>query len=120
MNIILIVILSAVLQVFAPWWVVAIIPFVILFWRPASAWDAFGAGFWGIALPWLAYGYYLRFVSDSTLSDRVAAIFSLPSGILLLLVSGLVGGLVGGFAGLSGSFTRQIFHGHPTAVSTRA
>jgi len=119
MNIILIIILSVVLQIFAPWWAVAIVPFVVLFWRPATSSEAFWTGFGGIALPWLAYGYYLRFISDSTLSDRVAGIFSLPNGILLLIVTALIGGLAGGFAGLSGCLVRQLFRNHPIGLSAQ-
>ncbi|NIJ55945.1 hypothetical protein [Dyadobacter arcticus] len=118
MNFLIIIILSAALQPFTPWWVIAIIPFAVLFWRSTRSSQAFWAGFGGVALPWLAYGYYLRFISESTLSDRVAGIFFLPNGILLLLVTALIGGLVGGIAGLSGFWTRQLFRKHPVVVSS--
>lgn len=109
MNFLIIAILSAVLQIFTPWWVIAIVPFVVLAWRPVTSRGAFWAGFAGIAVPWLLYGYYQHFISDGALSDRVAKIFMLPNGILLLLVTAIVGGLVGGFSGLAGYWVRQIF-----------
>jgi hypothetical protein len=119
MNLIIIVILTAVLQVFAPWWVVAIVPFVILFWRPASPSRSFWTGFAGTALPWLGYGFYLHYISDGILSDRVAGIFFLPNGILLLAVTVLIGGLVGGFSALAGFWTRQLFRAEPVAYSSQ-
>jgi hypothetical protein len=120
MNFAIILILSVLLQFFAPWWVIAIVPLVILFWRPASTSDAFWTGFGGIALPWLAYGYYLHFISDGAISDRVAQIFSLPNGILILMVTALVGGLTGGLAGVSGHYLRQIFRHYPVGISGRS
>lgn len=120
MNFFIIAVLSAILQIFAPWWVIAIVPFVILFWRPGTSSRPFWTGFGGIAVTWLLYGYYQHFISDGALSDRVAQIFMLPNGILLLLVTALTGGLVGGFSGLSGYWVRQIFRRNPVPLSGSA
>lgn len=120
MNFLIIAILSAILQIFAPWWVIAIVPFVILFWRPSTTSGGFWPGFGGIAAPWLLYGYYQHFISDGALSDRVAKIFMLPNGILLLAVTALIGGLVGGFSGLSGYWLRQIFRRNPAPIQGSA
>ena len=109
MNLIIIIILTALLQVFAPWWVVAIVPFVVFLVRPATAKGALGTGFASIAILWLAYGFYLHFNSDGAMSDRVAGIFSLPSGILLLFVSSVVGGITGSLSGLSGNLVRRLW-----------
>ncbi|GGM72583.1 hypothetical protein GCM10010967_00050 [Dyadobacter beijingensis] len=119
MNFLIVAILSAILQIFTPWWVIAIVPFVILLWRPATSPGAFWTGFGGIAVPWLIYGYYQHFISDGALSDRVAKIFMLPSGLLLLLVTAMISGLVGGFSGLSGYWVRQIFRRNPIPLSAR-
>ena len=119
MNFFIIAILSAVLQIFFPWWVIAIVPFIILLWHPVTASGAFWAGFGGIAVPWLIYGYYQHFISDGAMSDRVAKIFMLPNGILLLIVTVLIGGLTGGFSGVAGFWVRQIFSSNPLPLSTR-
>ena len=115
MNFLIIALVSAALQLLAPWYVVAIIPFMVFTLRPATTVKAFWTGFLGIALVWLVYGYYLHFISKGAMSDRIAEIFTLPSGLLLLVLSALVGGLVGGFAGLSGFLIRQTFVKHPAA-----
>lgn len=119
MNFLIIAILAAILQVFTPWWVIAIVPFMILIWRPVRPVAAFWTGFGGIAITWLIYGYYQHFISDGAISDRVAQLFSLPNGIILLLVTSLIGGLVGGFSGAAGYWVRQIFRRHPVSHSLR-
>ncbi|WAC11184.1 hypothetical protein [Dyadobacter pollutisoli] len=119
MNFAIIIILSVILQLFAPWWVIAIVPLIILFWRPATTSEAFWTGFAGIALPWLAYGYYLHFISEGAMSDRVAQIFFLPNGILILIVTALVGGLTGGLAGIAGHYVREVFRQSPVRISGR-
>jgi hypothetical protein len=117
MNFALIAVLSVLLQIFAPWWVIAIIPFLVLFWRSAGPSGAFWTGFLGIAGPWLIYGYYQYFISDGAMSDRVAAIFMLPTGILLLIVSAVIAGVVGGFSALTGHWTRRLLRKHQVAAS---
>lgn len=113
MNFIIIIIITALLQVFAPWWVIAIVPFLVFLIRPSTPGNAFGTGFAAILVLWLAYEFYLHFISDGAMSNRIASIFSLPNGILLLFVAALVGGLTGGLAALSGCLLRRIFVSEP-------
>ena len=109
MNFLLILITTAILQFFTPWWTIALVPFVVAIWRPENLWKSFVIGFTAIAILWFAYGLYLHLVSEGAMSNRIAEIFSLPNGILLLIVTAIVGGIVGGFASVAGSLTRQIF-----------
>ncbi|WP_031529026.1 hypothetical protein [Dyadobacter crusticola] len=109
MNFLFILIVTAILQFFAPWWVVAIVPFAVHLWWPTAAFKSFWISFLAICVLWVGYGYYFHLISNGAISDRIAQIFFLPDGLLLLLVSGVIGGLVGGFGGLSGSLIRDIF-----------
>lgn len=109
MNFILIFIVTAVLQFFTPWWTIALVPFLITLWLPASLVRSFSVSFTAIALLWFIYGLYLHINSEGAMSNRIAEIFSLPNGILLLIVTTVVGGLIAGFSGLSGSLVRQTF-----------
>ncbi|MCE7068824.1 hypothetical protein LZG74_00830 [Dyadobacter sp. CY327] len=113
MNFLIILLATALLQIFAPWWVIAIVPFLVFLVRQTNAANAFWTGFAATGLLWMAYGFYLNFISDGAMSDRIAGIFSLPNGILLLLVSALLGGLTGGLAGLSGQLVRRMFISAP-------
>jgi hypothetical protein len=108
MNFLLILCISALFQLFVPWWAIAIVPFVISLWRPTSSPHSFWIGFLAIALLWASYGFYLHFVSGGAMSDKVAEIFSLKKGIVFLVVTAGIGGLVGGMSGLSGYLARKM------------
>jgi hypothetical protein len=109
MNFILIFVITAVLQLVAPWWVVALTPFLINAWRPISPVYAFFISFAAIAMLWFSYGLYLHVNTAGSMSNRIAEIFSLPGGLPLLLLTSLIGGLVGGVAGLTGFYVQQLF-----------
>lgn len=110
MNLIIIIVVAAVCQYFGPWWTAALIPFLTLLLKPTTtSFKAFATGFLAIGILWFGYGLYLHTGSEGAMSNRIAQIFSLPNGFLLLAVTTLVGGLVGGFAGLSGQLTRKIW-----------
>ena len=108
MNFLIIFIVTAILQLFAPWWTIALVPFLIILWRPLTPLHAFATGFLAIALLWFFYGLYLHISTEGAMSNRIAEIFSLPNGILLLVVTTIVGGIIGGLSGLSGYFVRKI------------
>lgn len=105
---VLIFLVSSVFQVFFPWWIIAVIAFLITAWLATKGSQAFWAGFGGIALSWLVAGlfYYIR--NDGLLAERVATLFKLPHPALMLLVTVLLGGLVGGVAGVAGYFCRRL------------
>lgn len=109
MNFVLIFVITAIFQFFTPWWTVALVPFIIYFWRPSDSFKSFLISFVAVTLLWFIYGLYLHISSKGFISNRIAEIFSLPNGILLLVVTIIIGGLAGGFAGLAGSITRQTF-----------
>jgi hypothetical protein len=87
------------LELFLPWWCVAIAAFLggMVFDTKAN----FGAGFLAILLLWLMSALVIEISSAAPLTDRVASIFSLNK-TLLFLVTSIIGGLVGGFAAMAG------------------
>lgn len=95
-------------QFLLPWWILAVVAFVLAGWVATKGSQAFWSGFNGIALSWLVVGlfYYIR--NDGILAERVATLFKLPHPGLLLLVTILLGGLVGGTAALAGYFFRRL------------
>ena len=108
MNFAAIFILTGLLQLFAPWWVIALVPFLVNLLLPRSAAAAFWQSLLAVALVWLGYGFYLHLVSGGSMSNRIAEIFTLPNGLVLLAIATIAGGLVGGLAGLSGYLIRKI------------
>ena len=103
-QILVIVVLGFFLELFFPWWTVAIAAFcggVLVHTRMN-----FLGGFIAVGLLWLAKALIADLSSDSDLTERVAAIFMLHSKALLLLVTVLLGGIVGGFAAMTGGALR--------------
>jgi hypothetical protein len=104
-QIVVIVILGFFLELFLPWWSVAIAAFIggVLVHTRMN----FLGGFLAIGILWLVKALITELSTDSDLAGRVAMIFMLQSKTLLVLVTLLLGGLVGGFATMSGGALRR-------------
>lgn len=92
------------LELFMPWWCIAIAAFAGGFALKSNV--NFLAGFLAIALLWLGKAWMIDVSSAAPLAERVAAIFSLNK-LLLMLVMALIGGLVGGFAAMAGAALKR-------------
>ena len=99
-QLIAIILAAFILELFMPWWCIAIAAFAAGYALKSKA--NFLAGLLGIALLWLIKAWLLDASASAPLAERVAAIFSL-SKPLLMLVTSLIGGLVGGFAAMTGA-----------------
>lgn len=107
MQLLLMVLFSALLQYFLPWWSAALVPFALAFWQGRNAggsfWNGFGAG----SSLWLAVAYWQHVRSGGLLTGRIAELLSVSTP-LLFTITGLLGGLVAGLAALSGFYLRQV------------
>ena len=104
-QIILIAIAAYLLELFLPWYSIAIAAFVIsIFIRSASN---FFAGFLGVGILWFAAAWIIDQNSSSGLSARVAAILTVNDKLILMLVTALIGALVAGFAAVAGASLRK-------------
>lgn len=117
LNFLLILILAAVSQMVAPWWMIALVPFAVHIWRPSSFAGAFFSSFLAVALLWLGYAGYQHIESVGVMSERMAQIFRLPNATLLLALTGLVGGLMAGLAGMAGFSIKNLFLSDTAASS---
>jgi hypothetical protein len=99
-QVVSILIIGFILEVFFPWWTIAIAAFIggVAFNTRAN----FGAGFLAIVILWMAKALMIENAAAAPLADRVAAIFMLNKP-LLFVVTAVIGGLVGGFAAMTGS-----------------
>lgn len=100
-----IIVLAYILELFLPWYYIAVACFVMGYALKSKA--NFLAGFMAIALLWLVKASLQNSAGSSDLAERVAHIFTLPKMELLFLVTSIVGGLVGGFAAWSGSLLKR-------------
>ena len=99
-----ILVFGFVLEMFLPWWSIAIAAAIGGYVLKTKA--NFVAGFLGIALLWTIKGLLIDLQSSTALADQVAGVFMLPHKSLLYLITAVIGGLVGGFAAWTGSHLR--------------
>lgn len=103
----LFVVIALILQLFLPWWSIAVAGFIYGIWiRQKPGW-AFLGGFLGIFLLWGILAAYITWVNDGILADRLASLFSLPQGWMAVLATALTGGLVGGVSAVTGNLLRR-------------
>jgi hypothetical protein len=109
MVFLLIALLSFLLQFFLPWWIIAVVAFGVALWKASSGGNAFLSGFLAIVLVWTVMAGFIHIHTEGILSNKIAALFYLPSPLLLIIITAFIGGLVGGMAALSGFFVRKLF-----------
>ncbi|RAW01318.1 hypothetical protein [Pseudochryseolinea flava] len=104
-QIILIAILAYLLDLFLPWYSIAIAAFAVsVFFQSRSN---FFAGFLGVGILWFAAVWMINGSSSSGLAARVAGILTVNSDVVLMLVTALIGALVAGCAAVAGASLRK-------------
>ncbi|WP_337044639.1 hypothetical protein [Emticicia sp. 17c] len=113
---ILILVISAVAQLFLPWWVIAPVAFIIAMWQAKSPKAAYLAGAGAIATLWIAYAACLNISSGGIMLERIGGLFSeslkflksIPYSISFFFIMALIGSQVAGFSALAGYHFRQL------------
>lgn len=107
-QIVFIVLLSALAQLVLPWWSIALVAFGVCFWRSVRGGQAFLCGLLGVALVWLIYALAIHLRTEGVFTGRMGLLlFKSESAALPLLVTVILGGLVGGLSGLTGFLVRR-------------
>lgn len=101
-QIFLTLLVGLVLQLFLPWWSLAIGAAGVAFFFEQAGWRAFLGGFVAAFVLWAGAAWWLNANGGEILAGRLNQLLPLNS----LLFTGLVGGLVGGFAALTGKMVR--------------
>jgi hypothetical protein len=101
-HVIAVLLISLILQLFLPWWTLAIGAFATGLIFRQNGLMSFLAGLSGVGLLWFGMADYLHLSTDGILSEKIAAIFPTKTVGALLFITGLIGGLVGGFASMTG------------------
>lgn len=109
MKLILTALMALILQLFLPWWSIAIAGFIsgVLFIQKPG--KAFLNGFFGIFALWSAVSLYIFVVNEGLLAERLASLFFLPHGLLVVLLTGLIGGIGGGLSAVTGNYFKVVF-----------
>ncbi len=101
----------SVLQVVFPWWIIAVVSFVVAIVFKQKPLSAFGAGFISVFIVWTTYAFILSSANNNLLATKVADLLKALTGnsvIGLYLITGLTGGLVSGFAAIAGAQLVQV------------
>jgi len=109
MKWIIIAISALILQLFLPWWSIAIAGFISGVFFIQKPGKAFLNGFFGIFALWSAVSLYIYIVNEGLLAERLADLFSLPHGLLVVLLTGLIGGICGGLSAITGNYFKALF-----------
>ncbi len=100
--------LSFVAGLYAPWWTLAIMSFLVGLLIAQRPGKAFLAGFFALFLLWGCVALWLDIRNKGVLSGRIGELLGVGNNsMLLVLITALIGGLVAGFAALSGSYLRS-------------
>ena len=108
MKWILVAVMALILQLFLPWWSIALAGCIYGFLFIQKPAKAFLGGFLGIFLLWGVMASYITYVNDGILAARLAALFSLPHGLFVVLITALIGGLAGGVSATTGTLLRSL------------
>ncbi len=91
------------LNLFLPWWSIAIPGLIFGYIFNKKAFTSFGWGFLALFLLWGGQALYIHIANDGILSTRIAEMLSVGSPILVILITAILGGMVSGLATLTGS-----------------
>jgi hypothetical protein len=109
LNYLIIVIATALLQFVMPWWIIALVPFVVYLVRPEKPAIAYAVSLAAVSTVWATYALFLHNATQGSMSNRIAEIFYLPNATMLLTAVSLLSGFVAGFGGSAGALVRQVF-----------
>jgi hypothetical protein len=108
-SILLIAILSFAMCLYLPWWVIALVGFLVAFLIPQKTGLAFLSGFVALFLLWSLLSFYISNANDNILAHKISILFiKMDNPFVLILFTGVIGGLVGGFGSLSGRLFKKL------------
>ena len=104
---ILVLIGALILNVFLPWWSIAIPGLLIGYQFREKPIPSFLWGFLGVFLLWGGQSLFIHVANDGIMSGRIADMLGVGSPLIVVLITGVLGGLVSGLATLTGSLANQ-------------
>lgn len=102
-----IIILAFILNLFLPWWSIAIPGLLFGYSFRKKIAGSFGWGFLALFLLWGAQALYIHIANDGILSTRIAEMLGVGSPYLVVLITAVLGGLVSGLATMTGALANQ-------------
>ncbi|MCG8374811.1 MAG: hypothetical protein MI700_14810 [Balneolales bacterium] len=100
---ILILIGAWVMNLFFPWWGIAIPGLILGYQFNKSTMGSLGWGFLGVFLLWGGQAFWIHIANDGILSTRIANMLGVGSPWIVILITAVLGGVVSGLATMTGS-----------------
>jgi len=97
-----------ILQLFSPWWIVAIVAFVLAYLFKNSIKSGFSISFAVIFLLWSMASALADRSFDSSMALLLSKILGNIGPSYVFYITGAIGGLVAGLGGMMGAWTRQL------------
>lgn len=107
MVFLVILILSFLLQLFLPWWVIVVISFATCGLIGKTGKISLWAPFFAILLLWTGMAIFKSLPNNHILAGRIAEMFGLQSWLLVLLLSSLLGAFAAAVSGFCGYHFRK-------------
>jgi len=107
MVFIVIIILSYLLQMFLPWWIVVVISFATCGIIGKTGKIALWSPFFAILLLWTGMALFKSMPNNHILAGRVAQMFGVQAWWLILVLTSLLGGFVSAISGYCGYHFRK-------------
>ncbi|RYY51112.1 MAG: hypothetical protein EOO06_01475 [Chitinophagaceae bacterium] len=106
-SVFLIALLSLTACFFLPWWMIAVVGFLVAALIPQSPGRSFLAGFVALFFLWLCLSLYISSANGHVLAHKMSMLILKGDNLVLLfLATALIGGLLAGMGSLTGSFVR--------------
>ncbi|MBO9617980.1 MAG: hypothetical protein J7539_03000 [Niabella sp.] len=107
LSILLIALLSYIGGIYFPWWIIAVVGFIIILLLPQRPSAAFLSGFIAVFLLWAVLAARINTANGGILAGRIGLLLGIgKSPVTLALITGVIGGLVTGLAALSAAYLR--------------
>lgn len=108
-QILLTILVGGAIELFLPWWTIAIAAFIVAIPLSQKGAGAFWSGFAGVALLWGGYALFIGINTNFVLSAKIAELMKVGSPLILVLLTAILGGLVGGLSSLTGYFLKDLW-----------
>ena len=90
------------------WWWVMAVPFLYGLTFAGSGWRALRDAFLAAGLLWLGSAVFFYLAGSALIAGRMAGLFGLGQGWLMIIVTALVAGVAAAFAGTAGYSVKRI------------
>ena len=107
MVFIVIIILSFLLQMVLPWWIIVVISFATCGLLGKTGKIALWAPFFAILLLWTGMALFKSLPNNNVLAMRIAEMFGVQSWLMILILSTLIGAFTAGVSGFCGYHFRK-------------